>query len=127
MATIYNFHEELTALTAEDLANADLTVVYDTSTGITKKALLSDMAAYIRTFGGAAVNTTATVLAVTAPLHAGRIVTISSAAPIAITLPAATGTGNRYRFQFQVVATTTTSSITIGGYWRYHAGHGSGL
>ncbi len=113
MATIYNFADELPAITAEGLASNDLTLVSDVSAAISKKVLLSDFAAYIRALGAGVVNTTATVLAVTAPLHAGKIISISSAAPFAFTLPATAGTGDRYRFQFQVVATATTSSIAV--------------
>lgn len=59
------------------------------------------------------VNTTATTLAITQALHGNRTVTISSAAPIAITLPQATGSGAKYRFQVQVVATATGHTIKV--------------
>lgn len=59
------------------------------------------------------VNTTATTLAVTAASHGGRIVTVSSAAPIAITLPAATGSGEIYTFIMAVVATATAHTIKV--------------
>lgn len=62
---------------------------------------------------GQIVNTTATTLTVTRALHDGRIVTISAAAPIAITLPQATGTGARYRFFVAVVATATAHTIKV--------------
>jgi len=63
--------------------------------------------------GGMVVNTTATALSVTAALHANKLVTISSAAPAIITLPAATGTGNIYRFAFLVAATATATTIKV--------------
>ncbi len=107
MSTIYTFHQECPALAAGDLAANDLILVYDTSTGITKRALVSDVSA------PAAVNTTATTLAITQALHAGKTVTISSAAPAAFTLPAATGTGAKYTFQMQVVATATSHTIKV--------------
>ncbi len=113
MGTLHNFHQEMPAIAAEGMAEADVLLVYDTSASTPKKVLLTDFEAYVRTFGPGVVNTTATVLAITAPLHSGKIVTISSASPIAITLPASAGTGNAYRFQFQVVATATTSSIKV--------------
>ena len=113
MASIYNFHDELTAITAEDMATGDLTILFDTSAQIPKKVLMSDFAAYVRTFGGGVVNTTASALTITAPLHSGKIVTISSSTPIVVTLPATAGTGNRYRLQFQVVATATVSTIKV--------------
>lgn len=62
---------------------------------------------------GAVVNTTATTLTITQALHGNRVVTVSSASPIAITLPQATGTGVKYRFQFQVAATATQHTIKV--------------
>lgn len=62
--------------------------------------------------GPAVVNTTATTLAVTATQHGGKTVTVSSTAPIAITLPAATGSGTKYNFLFLVAATGTASTIS---------------
>lgn len=59
------------------------------------------------------INTTATTLTITAASHANRMVTISSAAPIAITLPQATGSGSKYKFQVQVVATATSHTIKV--------------
>ena len=59
------------------------------------------------------VNTTATVLSVTATQHGGKIVKVSSASPIAITLPAATGSGNVYTFAIDVVATGTAHTIKV--------------
>ena len=64
---------------------------------------------------GGIVTTTATTLTVTAALHAGKTILVNSAAPIAITLPAATGTGNKYRFVIGVAATATTSTIKVVG------------
>ena len=107
MSTIYAFHQECPPLTAGDLASNDIMLVYDTSAGATKRALVSDIAA------PAPVPTTATTLTITQALHAGKTVTISSAAPIAVTLPQATGTGARYRFQIQVVATATSHTIKV--------------
>jgi hypothetical protein len=59
------------------------------------------------------VNTTATTLAVTATEHAGRIVKISSAAAIAVTMPASTGSGNVYAFVLNVAATATAHTIKV--------------
>lgn len=59
------------------------------------------------------VNTTATQLAVTAALHSGRIVKVSSTSPIAITLPASTGGGDIYTFIMNVVATATAHTIKV--------------
>jgi len=60
------------------------------------------------------VNTTATTLAVTAALHDGKIVTINSAAPIAVTLPGATGSGAKFTFVVGTVATATAHTISTG-------------
>lgn len=59
------------------------------------------------------VNTTATVLAVTAALHSGKVVTVNSAAPIAITLPPAAGTGARFTFVIGTDCTATASTIKV--------------
>lgn len=63
---------------------------------------------------GAVVNTTASLLALTQVLHGNRVVTIASATPIAVTLPAATGTGTKYRLVVTVAATATQHTIKIG-------------
>lgn len=59
------------------------------------------------------IDTTATSLTITQATHGGRTVTVSSAAPIAITLPQATGTGTRFRFVIQVAATATQHTIKV--------------
>lgn len=69
--------------------------------------------AMVLSAGGETINTTATSLTVTQALHGNRIVTISSAVPIAVVLPQATGTGTKYRFVMQVAATGTSSTISV--------------
>lgn len=59
------------------------------------------------------VNTTATTLAVTAADHGGKIVTVNSAAPIAITLPAASGSGEKFTFVVGTDATATAHTIKV--------------
>lgn len=59
--------------------------------------------------GNSIVNATASTLAVTSAIHAGKTVTLNRAAGIAVTLPAASGSGDKYRF---VVGTTVTSNST---------------
>lgn len=61
----------------------------------------------------APVNTTATTLTVTQAAHGNRVVTVSSAAPLAVTLPQATGSGTKYKFQVQVAATATGHTIKV--------------
>jgi hypothetical protein len=94
-----------------DPVAADETFVYDVSAGATKKVTLGQLSGV----GAGVVDTTATLLTVTAASHAGKTVTVSSAAPIAITLPAATGTGNCFRFNIRVAATATASTIKCVG------------
>lgn len=59
------------------------------------------------------VNTTATTLTITAATHSGKVVTVNSAAPIAITLPAASGSGNEYSFVIGTAATATAHTIKV--------------
>jgi len=56
------------------------------------------------------VDVTAATVTITAKEHAGRVVTLSRAAGITATLPAATGSGNVYKF---FVGTTVTSNNDI--------------
>lgn len=110
MTTIYQMNSELTAGTAGDIAVDDVIQVYDTSAKVHKRYTVADLAA-----GGltGVVNTTATTLTVTASQHAGKSITINSAAPLAITLPQATGTGNQYHFVIQTSATATAHTIKV--------------
>jgi len=57
----------------------------------------------------APINATASTLAVTKDVHAGKLVTLNRAAGIAVTLQPATGSGALYRF---FVGTTITSNST---------------
>ena len=59
------------------------------------------------------VDTTATTLTVTAAAHGSKVVTISSTAAIAVTLPAATGSGEVYTFVVAVDATATAHTIKV--------------
>lgn len=94
----------------DSVADGDLIRAYDLSgkdyNSISMQTLRAAMT-------GAVVDTTATSLTITAASHAGKLVTISSAAPVTITLPQATGTGNIYRFAFLVAATGTASKIQV--------------
>ena len=90
------------------VADGDLIRVYDTSGGDYNSVSVAQLRAGV---AGGIVDTTATSLSITAASHAGKTVTISSTAPIAITMPAATGTGNKYRFWVAVACTGTASTI----------------
>jgi hypothetical protein len=65
--------------------------------------------------GAGVVDTTATTLSVTATQNAGKVLTISTTAAIAISLPPATGTGDSYKFVIEVAATATSSTIKAAG------------
>lgn len=112
MGTTDTIDAEADAVT---LAAGDEFAIFQASSGRTKKCTALEVASYAATSGagGTPVNVTGTTLAVTAAAHGGRVVTISAAAPIAITLPQATGTGVLYKFQVQVAATATTSTIKV--------------
>jgi hypothetical protein len=88
---------------------ADEVHVYDVSAGATGKVTIGSLVGV----NAGVVDTTATSLTVTAASHAGKTITISSATPIAVVLPQATGTGNRYRFNIRVVATATSHTISV--------------
>lgn len=108
--TTYNvFNQQLAAST--DAADDDVLLLYDTSAGVNKSVSV----AILRSEMGGVVATTATTLTVTAASHAGKTVVINSAAPIAVSLPAATATGNVYTFVIGVAATATASTIAANG------------
>lgn len=92
-----------------DVADGDVLLVHDTSAGLKKSMSVGQL----RSDLGSVVATSATTLAVTAASHAGKTVVISSAAPLAVTLPQATGTGNRYRFVVTVAATATGHTVKV--------------
>lgn len=108
MSTIYVFHQECPDL-GEPPAADDVLLVYDTSTGRTKRVAAS----YAGASPVAPINSSATVLAVTQAVHGNRVVTVSAAAPAAITLPASSGSGIKYTFQMQVAATGTAHTIKV--------------
>ena len=89
--------------------SSDEVHIYDVSAGATGKVTLGNLLGGL----GGVVDTTATSLVVTAASHANKTITVSSTAPIAITLPQATGTGNKYRFNIRVVATATSHTIKV--------------
>jgi hypothetical protein len=59
------------------------------------------------------VATTATTLTVTAAVHGNKVVVVNSTAPLAVTLPQATGSGELYRFIVGVAATATAHTIKV--------------
>lgn len=109
MSTIHNIHGDMTAGTSA-LQPTDEIAIYEASTGLSKKLT----GALVMGGTGGVVATTATTLALTQASHAGRTLVVSSAAPIAITTPEATGTGSKYRIFIAVAATGTAHTITAG-------------
>lgn len=109
MGSIYTFHNEADL---DAVAEEDRFLVFDTSSGRTKSASATDIKVWANS-GGAAVRTTATTLSVTQTQHAGRTVVIAAAAPIVVTLPAASGSGDTYTFYMEVAATGTESTIKV--------------
>jgi len=105
MGTTNNFDTDA----ATTVVAADTLPIISTLTGRGATATVLQMLAGL----GGVVNTTATSLTITAALHAGKTVTLSSAVPIAVVLPQATGTGLTYKFQVQVVATGTAHTIAV--------------
>ena len=103
--SMYSWYEN--ASTATSVGGSDTLATYASGAGTPKITTWAVFAA------GGVVDTTATTLTVTQALHGNRTVTVSSAAPVAITLPQATGTGSVFRFQMQVAATATSSTIKV--------------
>lgn len=107
MSTTHNFDVPA----AGTLAGTDQYLQANATTGRSAYATGEQLRSFI---GSGFVSTTATTLSVSAASHAGRVIAVNSAAPIAITLPQATGTGNTFRFVFGVAATGTVSTIKVG-------------
>ena len=108
MSTIYTFHTECPAVTADGLAAADLLLLYDASAGTTKRALVSDVVSY----GNAPVAVGAT-LTLTKATHSGKTMLLDTAAGSIATLPAATGTGAKFKFVVSVLATSNSHIIKV--------------
>lgn len=96
---------------ATDFALGDQVPIKDASTSrggfATGAYMLSGLCGVVSVTAGA------TTLTVTQATHANRTVVLNNTAPIAVTLPQATGTGARYKFQLQVAATGTASTIKV--------------
>lgn len=61
------------------------------------------------------VAVTASTVTLAAGTHSNRVTTLSRAAGIAVTLPAATGTGNRYELVVITTVTSNTTTVTCAG------------
>jgi hypothetical protein len=107
MSTIYTFHTECTDL-GEPPASADIMLVYDASTGLTKRVA----AGYVGGTANALVAGGAT-LAMTQAAHAGKTIALDTAAGSIVTLPASTGGGAVYRFLVTVTATSNSHVIKV--------------
>lgn len=89
---------------------ADYYPVFDASAGKVVKVLAGGGA-----FGDPLVDVTASTLTVTRAAHARKTITLSRAAGIAVTLPAATGTGEVYKFFINTAITSNTTTFTCAG------------
>jgi len=61
----------------------------------------------------AAIAANGDTLAVTAALHAGKVVAFGKTTGTIVTLPAATGTGHTYRFVISITATSNANIIKV--------------
>lgn len=108
--SIYAFHENAPAASALDGTE----IVPVNQSGVVKQTTAAALAAAaVAASALGPVNTTATSLTVTQALHGNRVITLSSAVPIAVVLPQATGSGTTYGFVMQVAATATSSTISV--------------
>ena len=96
---------------ATDFGLSDQVPIKDASTSrggyATGSYVLSGLSEAVQVTAGA------TALVCTRALHGNRVVALANTAPIAVTLPQATGSGATYRFQLQTAATGTTSAIKV--------------
>jgi hypothetical protein len=113
--TIYAFYEN--APVATSTSDSDILPLIN---GTTLKQIT---ARNVQLSGITAIDTTATTLTITQATHGNKTVTISSAAPLAITLPQATGTGTKYRFVLTVAATGTQHTIKVANATDVMAGY----
>ena len=107
MGTTDNFD----APDATDFGLSDQVPIKDASTSRAGYATGSYMLAGLSE--AVQVTAGATTLTVTRATHGGRVMALANTAPIAVTLPQATGTGAMYTFQIQQAATGTSSTIKV--------------
>lgn len=112
MSTIHNINGDMAAAaSATVLQPTDYLAVYQASSNTHVKMTGSQV-----TGGNAAVvavTAGATTLTVTQAAHGNRVIQLNNTAPIAITLPQATGTGTKYTFYVSAAATGTASTISV--------------
>lgn len=108
MGTTDNFDVPASAL---PLAASDRIPILSASTGrgayLTGDQMTTGLGGVVATTAGA------TTLTITQASHAGKTVVLNNTAPIAVTLPQATGTGSVYRFFVGAAATGTASTIKV--------------
>lgn len=81
--------------------------------GTLTESVITDLPVVKAFHGQTPVDTTASTLTVTPATNAGKVNTLSRAAGIAVTLPAATGTGNKYPFFVAVTVTSNSTTIKV--------------
>ena len=97
----------------DDVDANDRASVTNTGRLLITAATSSTVTAVTEVPSSAVVSTTATTLTLTALSHAGKVVDVNSAAPIAITLPQAIGSGAKYKIRIGVAATATSHTIAV--------------
>jgi len=107
--SIYSFYENAPSQTT--VASGDIIPLIDGTTKALKQVLVSAIGN--STASAVQVTAGATTLTVTQALHGNSVIVLANTAPIAITLPQATGTGTMYKFQIAVAATATSSTIKV--------------
>ncbi len=95
------------------LSEADTGLIYDASSAAVQEFTMTQLRAMMNAELPLAITAGATTLTVTSAAHAGRLIRLNNTAPIAVTLPQATGTGNTYKFVIGVAATGTSSTIKV--------------
>lgn len=94
-----------------NLTDLDVTSFSINSTAVTATAAELNAAADVS--ANAAVAANGDTLAVTAELHAGKVVAFGKLTGTIVTLPAATGTGNVYTFVISIAATSNANIIKV--------------
>ena len=83
--------------------------------GTINTANIVSNAVHVEKIDRAPVKVTSSTLTVTESLHANKVVNLSRAAGIAVTLPKAHGLGDKYTFMLDTTITSNTTTIKVEG------------
>lgn len=97
-------------MTAFSIRQGDQAPMID---GVEVAATAAELNAAADISAGAAIAANGDTLAVTAALHAGKVVQFGKTTGTVVTLPAATGTGHKYTFVIGVTATSNANIIKV--------------